>query len=225
MIQKIGIGLALLSGFLSGLLLRFYRHWHSLWGATNEEVMLTMPGDVLIQKPTFNVTRAITIHAPPEEIWPWIIQIGYGRAGFYSYDLLDNLGKPSASRIIPELQQIEVGTWIPMSRNVTDETAFRMTAFEPDSWMLWNKAASTWAWKLVPIDNGSTRLIIRLKCQYRWTRPTIVTDLILMEIGDFPMMRKLMLGIKQRAESKRGQITDSSVYCDKKMLSVPVLEL
>src|SRR6266487_1262554 len=95
---------------------------------------------------------------------------------------------------------IEVGTWIPMSGKVTEETAFCVRAFEPNHWMLWEKAASTWAWKLIPIDEEYTRLIIRLKCHYGWTRPTIVSDLILMELGDFPMMRKMMLGIKQRAE-------------------------
>jgi hypothetical protein len=210
MIKKIGIGLAILGGTAFGLFLRFYRPWHSRWGATNDEVVLPMSGDELIEKPTFNVTRAITIHARPEEIWPWIIQIGYGRAGFYSYDLLDNLGKPSADRIIPELQNIEVGTWIPMSGKVSEETAFQVMAFETNSWMLWKKTASTWAWKLIPIGEESTRLIIRLKCQYRWTRPTIVTDLILMEIGDFPMMRKLMLSIKQRVEKNQGRITEAS---------------
>ncbi len=211
MFKKMGIGLAILGGTAFGLFLRFYRPWHSRWGATDEEVKLPMPGDELIEMPTFNVTRAITIRARPEEIWPWIVQIGYGRAGFYSYDLLDNLGKPSADCIIPELQHIEVGTWIPMSGKVSEETAFRVVAFEPNRWMLWNKAASTWSWKLIPIDDESTRLIIRLKCYYRWARPTIVTDLILMEIGDFPMMHRLMLGIKQRAEKSREQITEQDV--------------
>jgi hypothetical protein len=83
---------------------------------------------------------------------------------------------------------------------VSQETAFRVRAFETNYWMLWEKAASTWAWKLLPIDGQHTRLIIRLRCRYRWSRPTIVTDLILMEIGDFPMMRRLMLGLKRRAE-------------------------
>ncbi|MGZ3615923.1 MAG: hypothetical protein ACXWOL_03420 [Ktedonobacteraceae bacterium] len=212
MFKKLGIGLALLGGTAFGLFLRFYRPWHSRWGATDDEVMHAMPGDELIEKPTFNVTRAITIHARPEEIWPWIVQIGYGRAGFYSYDLLDNLGKPSADHIIPELQHIEIGTWIPMSGKVSEETAFRVMAFKPDSWMLWDKAASTWAWKLIPFNEESTRLIIRLKCQYRWTRPTIVTDLALMEIGDFPMMRQLMLGIKQRAERSGVQFTEREPF-------------
>jgi hypothetical protein len=87
-----------------------------------------------------------------------------------------------------------------MSGKVSQETAFSVRAFETNRWMLWEKAASTWAWKLLPIDEQHTRLIIRLRCHYRWHRPTIVTDLILMEIGDFPMMRKLMLGLKRRAE-------------------------
>lgn len=178
-----------------------YRPWHSRWGATDEDIALEMPGDHLIQRPTFNVTRAITVKARPEEIWPWIVQIGFKRAGFYSYDLLDNLGRPSAERIIPELQNIEVGTWIPMSGKVSEETAFRVKAFEHNRWMLWEKAASTWAWKLHAVDEKTTRLIIRLRCRYRWTKPTILTDLLLMEIADFPMMRKSMLGIRERAES------------------------
>ena len=211
MFKKIAIGLALLVGTAFGLFLRFYRPWHSRWGATDDDVMLSMPGDELIEKPTFNVTRAITIHARPEEVWPWIVQIGYGRAGFYSYDLLlFPANGPSADRIIPQLQNIEIGIWIPMSGKVTEETAFHVLAVERNRWMLWNKAASTWAWKLIPVDEESTRLIIRLKCHYRWARLTIVTDLILMEIGDFPMMRKLMLGIKQRAERSREQNTEVS---------------
>jgi len=206
MFKKIVPGLTLLFGVVCAISLRFYRSWHSRWGATDEEVELEMPGDELIKQPTFNVTRAITIHARPEEIWPWIIQIGFGRAGFYSYDLLDNLGKPSADHIIPELQHIEVGTWIPMSGKVTEETAFRVRAFEPNRWMLWEKVASTWAWKLLPIDEEHTRLLIRLKCHYRWNRPTIVTDLLLMEVGDFPMMRKLMLGLKLRTERAHADV-------------------
>jgi hypothetical protein len=210
MFNKRVITLATLGAALFGVYLRVYRLWHSRWGATGEEVALAMPGDERIERPTFNVTRAFTIRACPEDIWPWIVQIGFGRAGFYSYDLLDNLGRPSAERIVPELQRIEVGTWIPMSGKVSQEAAFRVRAFEANRWMLWEKAASTWAWKLLPIDGQHTRLIIRLRCRYRWSRPTIVTDLILMEIGDFPMMRKLMLGIKRRAERSSEQAREAA---------------
>jgi hypothetical protein len=188
MFKKIALA-SMIVGAAFGICLRVCRPWHSHWGATDEEIALAMPGDEVIKRATFNVTRAITIHARPEEIWPWIVQIGFHRAGFYSYDLLDNLGKPSAICIIPELQHIEVGTWIPMSGKVTEETAFSVKAFEPNHWMLWEKGASTWAWKLLPIDEGHTRLIIRLKCHYRWNKPTIVTDL--MDDCALPVIRRV----------------------------------
>lgn len=79
----------------------------------------------------------------------------------------------------------------------------RVRAFESNRWMVWEKAASTWAWELRPTGDQGTRLVTRLRCHYRWTRPTIVTDLILMELADFPMMRKMLVGLKERAEDDR----------------------
>ena len=88
-----------------------FRRWHLRWGATDEEVATPLPGDDIVADPTFAPTRAITIGARPDEIWPWIVQIGYGRAGFYAYDVLDNLGHGrSAERIVPELQDLASGT-------------------------------------------------------------------------------------------------------------------
>ena len=192
-----GAGVVAAAGAFVGL----YRPWHLRWGANDAEVRMAMPGDDAIERPAFNGTRAITIGASGEDVWPWIVQVGFGRAGFYSYDLLDNLGKPSAERIIPELQDVQVGTWIPMAGLVNDETAFKVAGFAPNDWMLWTKAASTWAWRLIPTEDGRTRLITRVRCQYRWTRPTIITDLLLMELGDFPMIQKMLRGIKRRAEA------------------------
>lgn len=94
---------------------RFVRPWQLHWGATPDEVSRALPGDNLVPKPTFNATRAITVAAPPERIWPWLVQTGLTRAGWYSYDLLDNLGRLSARRIIPELQNLAVGDIVPMS--------------------------------------------------------------------------------------------------------------
>lgn len=74
-----------------------------------------MSGDDVVKHPTFNATRAVTIRARPEEIWPWLVQIGVTRAGWYSYDWLDNLGKPSAQRILPQFQQVAVGDVVPLS--------------------------------------------------------------------------------------------------------------
>jgi len=71
---------------------RWLRPWQLTWGATPGEVSRSLPGDDLVPRPTFNATRAISIAAPAVEIWPWLVQVGLTRAGWYSYDLLDNLG-------------------------------------------------------------------------------------------------------------------------------------
>jgi hypothetical protein len=179
-----------------------YRHWHLRWGATDAEVAAAMPGDELVPKPSFNATRAITITAPPQDVWPWIVQIGTGRAGFYAYDLFDNGARPSADRILPELQDTQVGDWVPMSSKVNETTAFKVKAFQPNQWLLWAKPDSTWAWTLTPLDGGRTRLVARLKEKYPWrSSPTLaLLTVIIFEFGDFPMMRKLLLGVKSRAK-------------------------
>lgn len=178
-----------------------FRKWHMRWGATDAEVAAVMPGDDLEPKATVRATRAITIAAPPEAVWPWIVQIGFGRAGFYSYDLLDSLGRPSAEVIIPELQSIDVGDWIPMGGTANETTAFRIEAYEPNAWMLWRKPGSTWAWRLERLGGGRTRLVTRLRWCYEWKSPGLaLLTVFLMEFGDYPMMRKLLLGAKRRAE-------------------------
>jgi hypothetical protein len=166
-----------------------------------------MPGDELVPNPSFSATRAITIQAPPELVWPWIVQVGTGRAGFYSYDLFDNTARPSADELLPEFQQTQVGDWVPMSRKVTETTAFKVEAFEPNRWLLWAKPHSTWAWTLSPLDGGGTRLAIRLKERYPWRSApgAALLTVVLFEFGDFPMMRKLLLGIRRRAERLAAQ--------------------
>jgi len=79
--------------------------WQHRWGATDEEVHRAMPGDDLIPGAA-STTRATAIAAPPDQVWPWLVQIGYGRAGWDSYDWIDNDGRPSADRILPQLQQL-----------------------------------------------------------------------------------------------------------------------
>jgi hypothetical protein len=178
------------------------RRWHLRWGATDAEVAAAMPGDELVERPSFSATRAITIDARPEAVWPWIVQMGFGRAGFYSYDLLDNEAVPSADRILPEHQQPHVGDRVPMARRVSETTAFRVRAFEQNSWMLWEKPHSTWSWVLTPLEGGRTRLVTRLEDRFDWRRSpgNALLSVILFELGDFPMMRKLLLGVKARAE-------------------------
>jgi hypothetical protein len=195
------LGTVAVAAGLTAAFLRF-RRWHHAWGATDDEVTMPMAGDELVLAPSFAPTRAITIDAPPEAVWPWLVQIGYGRAGFYSYDVLDNLGRGrSADHVVPGLQDLAVGDWIPMAPNVTEETAFRVHSLEPGRSMVWAKPASTWSWQLSPLPGGRTRLVARLRQRYRWNRPQVVADLLLMELADFFMMRKELLSIRERAET------------------------
>jgi len=172
------------------LYLLWIRPWQLRWGATDEEVA----------HPHFNATRAITIHARPEQIWPWLVQIGFGRAGWYSYDWIDNLGRPSADRIVPELQNLKVGDHIALSKWTYETVA----AIDPYRSMLWGGDGSsatdgTWAWGLYPLDEHSTRLVVRMRGRYAWLSPTIFL-LLLVDVFDIVMMRKMLLNLKARAE-------------------------
>ena len=178
------------------------RRRHLRWGATDAEVAAPMSGDQRVPLSSFTATRAITIDAPPEAVWPLLVQLGYRRAGWYTYDLFDNAGYASADRILPEHQNLKVGDRVPMAKTVNDTTAFWVVEMEPNRSMLWQKPNSTWTWKLVALKGGRTRLITRLKALYAWRSSpgNALLTLILFEFGDFPMTRKLLLGVKQRAE-------------------------
>jgi hypothetical protein len=205
--RRIGHGvLDALSGVPLFATAPLYRHWHQRWGATDTEVRGFMPGDEILRRASFNSTRAITIDAPPEVVWPWIVQMGYRRAGFYTYALLDNAGYESADRILEEYQPPKIRGWVSMAKKVNDTTAFKVKAFEINEWLLWAKPDSTWAWRLIPLDGGRTRLISRLKQRYAWEKPGMaIFTLVLLEFGDFPMMRRVLKGIKVRAERMGGR--------------------
>ena len=171
-----------------------YRPWVLNWGATDTEIAMAMPGDKIIADATFNATRAVTVNASAEYIWPWLVQIGYGRAGLYSYDKLDNDGIPSAEHIIPELQDLQVGDSIPIGPGFYVGVA----VLEPNRSMLlefpeW--AEATWAWALYPDGPNRTRLVTRLRGRPRgWSR-------LFADLGEIFPMRKSMLGVKRRAET------------------------
>jgi hypothetical protein len=128
--------------------------------------------------------------------------MGFRRAGFYTYALLDNAGYESPAAVLPEFQQPKVGDWMPMSGKVNETTAFRVAALETNEWLLWAKPDSTWSWRLTPLPGGRTRLVTRLKQHYRWQSPAMALfTLVLLEFGDFPMMRRMLKGIRRRAEA------------------------
>jgi hypothetical protein len=200
------VGAAIATGAALAVYLLYVRPRHIRWGATDVEVERTMPGDDVVERPNFVATRALTIEATSEEVWPWLVQIGSGRAGFYSYDWIDNAGSPSAREIIQEYQHIEVGDLVPMLPGT--EVGMWVKGFEANRWMLWwdRNGEATWVWGLYPQGAGRTRLISRLRVRYAWTSLMIIYYLI-QDVGDIVMMRKCMLGIKERAESPRATRT------------------
>jgi len=176
-----------------------YRARHLRWGATDAEVASPMPGDELVPSVGFCATRALTIDAPPSDVWPWLVQVGFGRAGFYSYDWADNLGRRSARVLLPEYQSPRPGDLAaPMAEPADERTAFTVALAEEPHVLVWAKPDSTWAWRLTD-DAGRTRLVTRLKARYQ-PGPFLPVTVLLMEVGDFPMMRRMLLGLAERAE-------------------------
>ena len=182
------------------------RRWMNRWGATPSDVARVMAGDSLLASHTYSGTTAVIVNARPEHIWPWLVQIGYQRGGLYSYDWLDRLfgylDRPSATRILPEFQHLAVGDHIPVGRG----PSWPVAVLEPDRALVLdmrNMGGLDWVWQfgLYPIDENRTRLISRsrVRAQPLWAR--LLTHAI--EPAGFLMTRRMLLGLKQRAEALR----------------------
>lgn len=189
---------------ITGLIVTYLliiRPWHLHWGATKEEVMLSLPGDSIVQKPDFNATRGISIDSTPERIWRWIIQIGSKRAGWYSIDWMDNAGIKSSEIILSEFQKIEVGQFIPFTPD--QKNGMWVKEFKENEYILWvdKEGKATWLWYLYPLDKTRSRLVTRLRTKYNWKGIWIIYY-ILYDIGDIIMMSKCMKGIKKRVEKE-----------------------
>lgn len=193
---------------ITGLYLFVARPYQLRWGATSEEIIRPMPGDELDKHPTFLATRAITINAPAATIWPWLVQMGFNRAGFYGYDIIEGIGSKtgmcSANTIRPELQHIAVGDKVPIS--IVAET--KMYAMEPTKYMIWAEYGDTnanggFTWALYPIDNAHTRLVSRIRWSHHWTKPGLFSLELFTEFTDHLAVRKILKGIKCRAEGRK----------------------
>jgi hypothetical protein len=173
--------------------------WQHRWGATDEEVARPMPGDEVIPGAA-STTRAISICARPEQVWPWLVQIGFGRAGWYSYDWIDNDGHPSANTILPEHQHLEVGDQILMVPGMGP----RVRAIEPNrSLLCGDEEGGTWSLGLSPDGEGRMRLVSRWRVDWPFT-PATVFWILLSDPGAFVMERRMLLGIRTRAERATG---------------------
>ena len=183
------------------------RRWFGRWGYTPEEWARVMPGDALIPNPTEMGMLAVTVSAPPEDIWPWLVQIGYQRGGLYSYDWLDRLfgflDRPSATRILPEFQQLAVGDKIPWDRRGTE---LAVGALEPLRALAlsYQVRGFVWVWQfgLYRLDEQRTRFVTRGTEQVP-NNPAWWLGMRVMEPASFIMTRRFMLGVKERAEALR----------------------
>lgn len=203
-IGAVQVGLTLITSPLS-------RRWYNRWGATADEQRMALPGDKLVPQPRLRYTRAITIHAPAAVVWQWLVQIGQGRGGLYSYDGLENLigcDLHSADRIQPEWQELKVGDHVlfgPAEKKfpgqvvvqVEPEQALVMVALDPQTRQ--EVRFATWAFRLLALDDSTTRLIVR---GLNGHPPGLGNTLIwrMVEPVSFVMERKMLQGIKARAE-------------------------
>lgn len=190
--------LALGAAVVGALYYQFLRKPLLTWGATAEEAAARLPGDELLEDVDGLATRAIDVHAPPHAVWPWIAQMGPSpRAGAYTYDWIENLlglDMHSADHVLPEFQHPQVGDTIGLGPN-----QMRVERVEPEHVLAWRSEDGNWVWAFVLEEhNGSTRLISR----NRFRLPTLGARLgmIPMEPASLVMERKMLRGIKERAE-------------------------
>jgi hypothetical protein len=194
------------------------RPWLLRWGATAEEASTPLPGDDLVPSAAYTTTRAVTIRASAESIWPWLVQLGQARGGFYTYDRLEQIAGAairSADRVVPEFQQLAVGDTVllspvggpkvavlepgcalVLSQTMDLRTARSIPPVPATRWAMdW-----TWTFALRPLPDGTTRLLVRTRADYRPHAVLTPGVRLLLEPIHFVMERGMLLGIKRRAE-------------------------
>lgn len=178
------------------------RRWFERWGSTEQDLSRAMAGDVA-GAVNYHATLAVTVAAGPEHIWPWLVQMGYQRGGLYSYDWLDRLfgylDAPSATRVLPQFQHLAPGDEIPIGRT----PGFPVRAVDPLRALVLGGERDDfcWIWQfgLYPLDDRHTRLVSRNQVR---VAPTLGARLFarIIEPAAFLMTRRMLLGLKQRAE-------------------------
>jgi hypothetical protein len=184
------------------------------WGATNQEVRGSLPGDDLIPVANLSATRAISVGRRRDVVWPWIAQLGQGRGGFYSYDFLENLvgcNIKSAEQIVPEWQHVVVGDEVRLAPDVP----LKVALVEPGRTLVLRGGVPigdtpppydfTWAFTLRDAPDGSTRLLVRERYSYQrwWARPVVEVAELMSQV----MSQRMLRGIRDRAERSPSQST------------------
>ena len=210
--------LAALGTAFAMLLVGFFlvvRPWYQRWGATDAELVRPLPGDEIIPNAAAQETRAITIHATPDRLWPWLAQLGQDRGGFYSYDLLENLvgcEMPTMDVLRPDKQQWRLGDklWMYPPEKAEGIGFATLRAYEPGR-VLGFAARSTgtaldqpedgsWTFVLEPVGDSATRLLVRGRGATGRSLLGVAFDRSIFEPAHFAMERRTMIGLKQLVE-------------------------
>ncbi|MFL7892789.1 MAG: hypothetical protein ACK2UM_10190 [Anaerolineales bacterium] len=186
------------------------RPWYSKWGATKSEVSISLPGDDLVPNPVLESTRAITIQTSTANVWPWLVQLGQGRGGLYSYQRLENLigcDIHNADHILPEFQDLNIGDKVRLGPE--GYPAFDVVDIKPERSLVLIgitpgvSMPTTWVWSFLlnPIDESSTRMILRSRLNCESSLGNTIIWRVFTDPISFNMERKMLQGIKARAES------------------------
>lgn len=197
-----------------------FRRWCLAWGATPAEVAKSLPGDAFLPEVPSSATRAITVGAPPERVWPWIAQIGQGKGGFYSYAWLENLFGcqiVNAEQIHLEWQDVKTGDTVRLHPNMSGLPVIlveqnRALVLGVDGIPEHHMPPVTWAFVLEPAARNTTRLLIRWRSRTPRTLYDLTFNKYLLEPVHFMMERKMMLGIRRRAEPRLVKIRSTLRY-------------
>jgi hypothetical protein len=211
---RLGGCLALIFGVFFGVV----RPWYLHWGATQEEDRRAMPGDEIILKAAGEETRAITIHAPVDRVWPWLAQLGQDRGGFYSFDILENIvgcDMPTDDRLRPDRQSWSLGDklWMYPADKAGGVGFATLRSYEPGRALGFGTHAvgtpptapedGSWSFTLDSIDDASaTRLIVRGRGAGGRGLLGAAFDRSIFEPVHFVMERRMMVGIKDVAEGR-----------------------
>jgi hypothetical protein len=202
---RVGLG-ALIAAALAGVgFVATYRFWRTrclTWGTCDDEAVRPLPGDDLLPAPDLLATRAISIGAPPSVVWPWLVQMGPGRGGLYTYDWIENLlglGVHSVDKVLPELQNVDVGFAQQLGKS---GPVLRVAVIEREKAFVLRSDDGNWVWAFILLPSGpGTRLLSRNRIAApNASRFARMVNSYVMEPGSLIMEHKMLLGIKKRAE-------------------------